>query len=402
MGECGACTVLLDGDPGQRLPDSGLESERQGRRHRGRARHRGKPPPRATIFHGNRGRAMRILHPRNDHGRSRPAQARTEPDGRSDQGRPLPGTSAAAPATAISSKPCGGAGAKVRGRAMKTGYISPKDLKSSLRRCSPKAEEKIVAGGHRPDGSIAKGRTGRIGHAPNVPGRLRHSRIEPDRFGRRPAVSGERRSPSALSKRTSASSNVSPALAKAASTVGSVQIRNLATIGGNIANASPAADGLTVLAAYGAKAHVASVRGTRCLTLEELITGPNKTVLEPDELILGFQWDGSFDPKGQLFVKVGRRKAHGHRPAERGRLPGQGPERPPCGARSLLPVASKADRNRSDGPFGTARNRLLPGSREDGGRHVRTCLAAGGLPLRTKCLRYRESSHAPWKRHGPE
>ncbi len=100
-----------------------------------------------------------------------------------------------------------------------------------------------------------------------------------------------------------------PLLSMAAATVGSVQIRHLATIGGNAANASPAADGLTALAALGARAEVASSRGVRYVGLEDLITAPNQTLLSPDELILGFSLDQPPDPRGQLFRKIGRRKA---------------------------------------------------------------------------------------------
>lgn len=63
------------------------------------------------------------------------------------------------------------------------------------------------------------------------------------------------------------------ALAQAASRVGSVQIRNRATIGGNIASASPAGDSLPVLAAFTANIHTAGSKGTRSLTLAEVLNG---------------------------------------------------------------------------------------------------------------------------------
>jgi CO/xanthine dehydrogenase FAD-binding subunit len=100
-----------------------------------------------------------------------------------------------------------------------------------------------------------------------------------------------------------------PMLAQAAATVGSVQIRNLATIGGNVANASPAADGLTALAALGARAEISSLNGVRYLSLEELITGPNTTSLNHGELIVGFELDRLPDGSVQLFHKIGRRRA---------------------------------------------------------------------------------------------
>jgi len=99
-----------------------------------------------------------------------------------------------------------------------------------------------------------------------------------------------------------------PLLAQAAATVGSVQVRQTATIGGNVANASPAADGMTALTALGARAEIASIEGTRLCSLEELVSAPNKTTLAPQELIVGFVLD-TLPPLGQAFAKVGRRQA---------------------------------------------------------------------------------------------
>lgn len=100
-----------------------------------------------------------------------------------------------------------------------------------------------------------------------------------------------------------------PLLAQAAATVGSVQIRNLATIGGNVANASPAADGVSALTALGARARIASSAGLRSSSLEDLIVAPNRTTLSPGELILGFELDRSTEGAGQVFEKIGRRQA---------------------------------------------------------------------------------------------
>ncbi|MCB2226575.1 MAG: FAD binding domain-containing protein [Desulfarculaceae bacterium] len=98
-----------------------------------------------------------------------------------------------------------------------------------------------------------------------------------------------------------------PLLARAAASVGSVQVRSTATIGGNVANASPAADGLTALTALEASAEIASPRGQRFCPLHELITAPNQTTLAEDEIILGFRLALPPDPDGQAFLKVGRR-----------------------------------------------------------------------------------------------
>lgn len=79
-----------------------------------------------------------------------------------------------------------------------------------------------------------------------------------------------------------------PALAQAARTVGSPQIRNAATIGGNVGTASPAGDGLPVLAALDAVVHLASVAGgDRDVPFADFASGPKRTVVRPGELITG-------------------------------------------------------------------------------------------------------------------
>ena len=98
------------------------------------------------------------------------------------------------------------------------------------------------------------------------------------------------------------------ALADAARTVGSAQIRNRATIGGNLATASPAGDSLPVLAAYESKVVVASAStGERKVPWHEFLIGPKRTSLEPDELIVGVEWDPASGPG--YFAKVGPRNA---------------------------------------------------------------------------------------------
>ena len=102
---------------------------------------------------------------------------------------------------------------------------------------------------------------------------------------------------------------VFPLLTQAAESVGSVQIRTLATIGGNVANASPGADGITALTALGAKAEIASLNGLRHAPLEELILGPNRTTLAPGELLVGFELNRMAEGSAQRFSKIGRRRA---------------------------------------------------------------------------------------------
>ena len=98
-----------------------------------------------------------------------------------------------------------------------------------------------------------------------------------------------------------------PALAQAARTVGSPQIRAAGTIGGNLGTCSPAGDGLPVLAATEASVHLLSVSGERTLPFGEFMTGPKRNALEPGEFVTGVTvpvLDG-----GQGFAKVGVRNA---------------------------------------------------------------------------------------------
>ena len=98
-----------------------------------------------------------------------------------------------------------------------------------------------------------------------------------------------------------------PALAEAARTVGSPQIRNRGTIGGNLATASPAGDALPPLLIEGAEVECASVRGRRRVALADFVTGVKRTVLAPDELITAVLVVPSGRP--QTFLKIGPRNA---------------------------------------------------------------------------------------------
>jgi len=98
-----------------------------------------------------------------------------------------------------------------------------------------------------------------------------------------------------------------PALAEASRTVGSPQIRNRGTIGGNLGTASPAGDSLPPLLAERAEVELASVRGTRALPLEEFLLGVKRTALRSDELVTAVRVRPSGGP--QTFAKVGPRNA---------------------------------------------------------------------------------------------
>lgn len=98
-------------------------------------------------------------------------------------------------------------------------------------------------------------------------------------------------------------------LADAAAAVGSPQIRNSGTIGGNIANASPAADTVTALVTLDAEARLDSIRGSRRVFVSELLCGAGKTNIYPEEIITEITF--RIPPTGSKtgFIKLGRRKA---------------------------------------------------------------------------------------------
>lgn len=99
-----------------------------------------------------------------------------------------------------------------------------------------------------------------------------------------------------------------PMLVAAAAETGGWAIQNRGTLGGNIANASPAADSPPALLAYNASLELASVRGTRWLDYAAFHTGYKKTVLEPDELITRIRIPRRMR-RAQLYRKVGPRRA---------------------------------------------------------------------------------------------
>jgi carbon-monoxide dehydrogenase medium subunit len=99
-----------------------------------------------------------------------------------------------------------------------------------------------------------------------------------------------------------------PALADAAITVGSVQIRNRATLAGNICNASPAADTAPVLLAYDAKVNLLAASGTRTIPLTEFFVGPGRTVLAADEIVESIDLPLPAPHSGTAFARLTRRR----------------------------------------------------------------------------------------------
>ena len=98
-----------------------------------------------------------------------------------------------------------------------------------------------------------------------------------------------------------------PALAEASRTVGSPQIRNAGTLGGNLGTCSPAGDGLPVLAALDATVRLVSASGERTLSVGEFMVAPKRTAIEPGELIADVTLPVAAGWQG--YAKVGVRNA---------------------------------------------------------------------------------------------
>lgn len=97
-----------------------------------------------------------------------------------------------------------------------------------------------------------------------------------------------------------------PALVESIHWLGSLQIQNVATLGGNLANASPAADTAPVLLVHEAKLELASVAGTREIPIEEFFLGPGQTALRPGELLSAVILDPPHPDGAAAFLRKGR------------------------------------------------------------------------------------------------
>ncbi len=126
---------------------------------------------------------------------------------------------------------------------------------------------------------------------------------EPDRF-----VIGALATHKAI-ERHPAFADVYLALPQAASVVGGHQVRNVATIGGNIVNASPAADLVPVLHALDASVALRGAAGTRSLPIGRFISGPGGTARAPDELLTHVEFARLPSQSATVFLKAGRRRA---------------------------------------------------------------------------------------------
>jgi CO/xanthine dehydrogenase FAD-binding subunit len=100
-----------------------------------------------------------------------------------------------------------------------------------------------------------------------------------------------------------------PMLCQAASETGGLAIQNRGTLGGNIANASPAADSPPALLAYNAELELLSVRGSRWVPYQSFHTGYKETVMQPDELLARIRLPRVWPDLRHYYRKVGTRKA---------------------------------------------------------------------------------------------
>ena len=100
-----------------------------------------------------------------------------------------------------------------------------------------------------------------------------------------------------------------PALYEGIKSMAAIAVRNMGTIAGNICNASPAADAVPPLIAYGAEVKLVSKRGERTVLVEDFVTGVGKTVIEADELITQVNIPEMKKNSGSAFSKKSRVKA---------------------------------------------------------------------------------------------
>lgn len=100
-----------------------------------------------------------------------------------------------------------------------------------------------------------------------------------------------------------------PLLAQAASVLGSVEVRNRGTVGGNLCNAAPSAEMAPSLIALGARARIASDKGERVILLEDFFKGPGKTALGPSEVLTQLEASNMPPHSGGAYIKLERRNA---------------------------------------------------------------------------------------------
>ena len=100
-----------------------------------------------------------------------------------------------------------------------------------------------------------------------------------------------------------------PALAAGATSFAGVQLRNLATVGGNVCNASPAGDTLPALLAFDAQCRIVGPDGERWVPVDQFFVGPGRTVLKTEEILTELRLPPPLPNSGSLFIKHSPRGA---------------------------------------------------------------------------------------------
>ena len=164
-------------------------------------------------------------------------------------------------------------------------YYSPKDVEEALELLSKSGDSKLLAGGQSliPMMKLRLASPGTIIDLSRVKGLsgISHSRASV-KIG-----SMERIAELAASKEIASSL---PALHDASLSIADVQVRDMGTIGGNVANADPSNDMPVVVLAYNAKMHVLSKKGPRIEDADSFFTGPYSTKVNADEILTAIEF----------------------------------------------------------------------------------------------------------------
>lgn len=104
-------------------------------------------------------------------------------------------------------------------------------------------------------------------------------------------------------------SATAPVLAQACASVGAVQIRNMGTLGGNVANAAACADSLPALVCLDAVAKIISLEGELAIPVGQFVVSPNQTMLKPGDLLVSLDFPVPVEGSRSAFLKLGRRNA---------------------------------------------------------------------------------------------
>jgi CO/xanthine dehydrogenase FAD-binding subunit len=187
---------------------------------------------------------------------------------------------------------------------MTTSFLAPTQLEQALQLLAEREPPEILAGGTDlwPKWTSGQPRPGRVLSLH----RLVELRAVEDRDGQ--LRIGAACVHAAL-VRSVAVQRACPALAAAAATIGAAQIQNQATIGGNLANASPAADLPPPLLAAGAEVELCSTAGTRRVPLDHFFLGYRKIDRRPDELLTAVVVPSLPAGSRERFRKIGTRRA---------------------------------------------------------------------------------------------